>query len=541
MFQHLKKVLVNSMASFAGRSFTKCKNAWREHPRRTALFWTFLVIGIFARTYMFGDVPGDINQDEAFAGYNAFTLLQHGKDSYGYPMPVYLTAWGSGMNALESYLMIPFVALFGLKVWAIRLPMLLVGIFSLVAVYKLVLRFSNEKFALAALLMVAISPWHIMISRWALESNLAPGFVLFGIFFFVKGLQNQKFLMASAAFFGLSLYAYATIWAVVPIIILGSVLYAIWTRALKMDRYLWISLGILSALAIPLMLFLMVNKDIISEIRLPFYSIPKLVYFRDSEISFSQIPQNLANLWSILTNQSDGLPWNAIRDYGIFYPVTLVFCFIGLIPTVWNTVQDIRKRSLGLDFFVLLWTLAGFIIGALINVNINRVNLLFLPLLILAAWGILFTFNYIHPKTIVIPLFAYLLYFATFEKEYFTTYRDSIGNHFCEGIEDAMSFASSKLKAGESMVVDPNTSYPRILFFGKVDLYDYLGTVKYTNFPSAFLYVHSFDKYVFTNNLNHINKNAVYLLENSEERMNRLQGYGFQVRNFGKYLVGYAD
>lgn len=517
------------------------KQVWKEHPRRTALFWMFLAIGIFARAYMFGDVPGDINQDEAFAGYNAFTLLHHGKDSYGYPMPVYLTAWGSGMNALESYLMIPFVALFGLKVWAIRLPMLLVGIFSLVAVYKLVLHFSNEKLALAALLMVAISPWHIMISRWALESNLAPGFVLFGIFFFVKGLQNQKFLMASAAFFGLSLYAYATIWAVVPIIILGSVLYAIWTRALKMDRYLWISLGILSALAIPLMLFLMVNKDIISEIRLPFYSIPKLVYFRDSEISFSQIPQNLANLWSILTNQSDGLPWNAIRDYGIFYPVTLAFCFIGLIPTVWNTIQDIRKRSLGLDFFVLLWTLAGFIIGALINVNINRVNLLFLPLLILAARGILMTFSYIHPKTLWIPLFAYLLYFATFEKEYFTTYRDSIGNHFCEGIEDAMSFASSKLKAGESMVVDPNTSYPRILFFGKVDLYDYLGTVKYTNFPSAFLYVHSFDKYVFTNNLNHINKNAVYLLENSEERMNRLQGYGFQVRNFGKYLVGYAD
>lgn len=541
MFQHLKKVLVNSMASFAGRSFTKCRNAWREHPRRTALFWTFLVIGIFARTYMFGDVPGDINQDEAFAGYNAFTLLQHGKDSYGYPMPVYLTAWGSGMNALESYLMIPFVALFGLKVWAIRLPMLLVGIFSLVAIYKLVLRFANEKLALAALLLVAISPWHIMLSRWALESNLAPGFVLFGIFFFVKAMESQKYLMISALFFGLSLYAYATIWAVVPLIIAACVGYAIWVRGLKLNRHLWISLGILTALALPLLLFLVVNKGIISEIRLPFFSIPKLVYFRDSEISFEKIPENLANLWNILSNQSDGLPWNAIRDYGIFYPVTLAFCFVGLIPAIWNCVQDIRHRRLGLAFFVLVWALAGFIIGALINVNINRVNLLFLPLLILAAWGILFTFNYIHPKTIVIPLFAYLLYFATFEKEYFTTYRDSIGNHFCEGIEDAMSFASSKLKAGESMVVDPNTSYPRILFFGKVDLYDYLGTVKYTNFPSAFLYVHSFDKYVFTNNLNHINKNAVYLLENSEERMNRLQGYGFQVRNFGKYLVGYTD
>ena len=105
-------------------------------------FWLILAIGIFARAFLFGDVPGDINQDEAFAGYNAFTLMHHAADSYGYRLPVYLTAWGSGMNALESYLMIPFVAIFGLKVWVIRLPMLIVGILSLVAVYHLVRRFS---------------------------------------------------------------------------------------------------------------------------------------------------------------------------------------------------------------------------------------------------------------------------------------------------------------------------------------------------------------------------------------------------------------
>lgn len=537
--------MLKGFKNYGGRvvgSFLKERvNSWKMHPRRTALFWMFLALGIFARAFMFGDVPGDINQDEAFAGYNAFTLLQHGKDSYGYPMPVYLTAWGSGMNALESYLMIPFVALFGLKVWAIRLPMLLVGIFSLVAIYKLVLHFSNEKLALATLFMVAISPWHIMLSRWALESNLAPGFVLFGIFFFVKGLQSQKYLMASATFFGLSLYAYATIWTAVPLILAACLAYAIWTKSLKMDRYLWISLGILSALALPLLLFLMVNKGVISEIRLPFFSIPKLVYFRDSEISFAKIPENLANLWSILSTQSDGLPWNSIRNYGIFYPVTLAFCFVGLIHAVWNAIQDIRKHRLGLDPFILIWTFAGLTIGALINVNINRVNLLFLPLLVLAAKGILWTFSYIHPKTIFIPLFAYLLYFATFEKEYFTLYRDSIGIHFCEGIEDAMNFATSKLKSGNQMVVDPNTSYPRILFYGKVDLNDYLNTVKYTNFPSPFLYVHSFDKYVFTNDVNRINKNAVYLMENSESRMNTLQDRGYKVRNFGKYLVGYTD
>lgn len=38
-------------------------------------------------------------------------------DSSGYRFPVYLTAWGSGMNALNTYLMIPFMAVFGAEVW----------------------------------------------------------------------------------------------------------------------------------------------------------------------------------------------------------------------------------------------------------------------------------------------------------------------------------------------------------------------------------------------------------------------------------------
>lgn len=514
---------------------------WKSNPKRSAFFVFILLLGIFARVYQFGEVPGDINQDEAFAGYNAYTLMQYGSDSYGYRMPVYLTAWGSGMNALESYLMIPFVFIFGLSVWAIRLPMLIVGILTLITTYKLVLRFSNERFALGSMFMVAISPWHIMLSRWALESNLAPGFVLFGMYFFAKGLEKQKFLIPSAACFGLSLYAYATIWAVVPFIIAASILYAIWTRSLRLSRYLWISFGILALLGIPLFLFLLVNKGIIAEIRLPFLSIPKLVYFRDSEISFAKIPENLTNLWNILTRQSDGLPWNSTRSYGIFYPGMLAFAFVGLAGFLWKSVQDIRKRRLGLSVFVVIWLLAGLAIGALIHVNINRVNLLFLPILILIAHGIFYALDFIHPKAFIIIAAALLINFVGFEKEYFTTYRDSIGEHFCEGIEDAMEFATSRMENGTHMVVDPNTSYPRILFYGKVDLKSYLSTVDYTNFPSAFLYVNSFDRYIFTNSMNPARKDVVYLLENNEHRMNTLRESGFSVRNFGKYVVGYRE
>lgn len=515
---------------------------WLKCNLRTRpVFWLVLVLGVYARFYMFGSVPGDINQDEAFAGYNAFTLLHHAADSYGYRLPVYLTAWGSGMNALESYLMIPFVAVFGLHVWAIRLPMVLVGLLSLVAVYFMVRRFYNEKTAVGAMLLLAISPWHVMLSRWALESNMAPGFVLFGMFFFVKGMSKPKFLIPAAAFYGLSLYAYATIWAVVPFIILMSVAYGLWTKSIGNNRYTWISLGVLAALALPLLLFLLVNKNVISEICLPFMSIPKLVYFRDSEISFEKIPENFMNFWNILKNQSDGLPWNYMEGHGLFYSFTLPFVFVGLVLNMYHAVRDVIARRVGLSFFLMVWLIAGFIIGILINVNVNRVNLFFIPAIMMAAQGILLTFNFIHPRTIVIPLVAYLLCFANFEREYFTTYKDRIGEHFCEGVGEAIAFAQSKMPAGTKLYVDPNVNYTRVLFYGQVDLNSYLSTVAYTNFPSAFLYVHRFDKYEFTFNENLADGRSVYLLENKGDRLNRMERKGYGVQNFGKYIVAYPQ
>ena len=115
-----------------------------RHKRVHALiFVAILAVGIFVRIWHFGTVPGGLNQDEAFAGYEAWSLLKYGVDSAGYRFPVYLTAWGSGMNALNSYLMMPFIAIFGLKVWVIRLPQLIVACLTIPAVYGVVRRLSG--------------------------------------------------------------------------------------------------------------------------------------------------------------------------------------------------------------------------------------------------------------------------------------------------------------------------------------------------------------------------------------------------------------
>ena len=158
--------------------------------KNSILILAIIFIGAVARTLEFGDFPCGFNQDEAFAGYEAFSLLHYGVDSAGFHNPCYFIAWGSGMNALESYLAIPFIKLFGLSIASFRLPQLLTSCLTLPVFYLLLKELFNKRVAVIGLCMLAISPWHIMLSRWALESNLAPAFLLFGFYFFIKGIKK---------------------------------------------------------------------------------------------------------------------------------------------------------------------------------------------------------------------------------------------------------------------------------------------------------------------------------------------------------------
>ena len=214
--------------------------------RTDKYFWfatAIIAAGCAVRLFALGSIPCGLNQDEAFAGYNAWALLHYDVDSSGYHNPVYFTAWGSGMNALESYLMIPFVALFGTGTAVLRLPQALMACLSLICVYDLGKHISGRRFALCAVAVLATSPWHIMMARWALESNLSPAFLLLGLCFFMRGLSRGRWLYASAAAYGFSLYTYATIWPIVPILVLAQAAYALWMKKLRLRNLIGPEIG----------------------------------------------------------------------------------------------------------------------------------------------------------------------------------------------------------------------------------------------------------------------------------------------------------
>ena len=495
-----------------------------KYRRENLIALLLFAIGIGVRIALIGSVPAGINQDEAFAAYEAWSILKYGVDSSLHSYPVYLIAWGSGMNALESYLMMPFIALFGLETWTIRMPQLLVACLSLYMAYLMTKEAHGTKAGLWMLGLSAICPWHIMLSRWALESNLAPGFMLFGMFFLHKAMKNSRYLLLAALMYGLSLYCYATIWPIVPAVIIVQLIIAL-KSGMKADRYLLISTLILGLLALPLMLFLAVNYGYMEEMKIGIFSVPKLLQMRSNEISFQKIPENLKTLKNILLYQQDGLFWNSAGKLGILYYISMPLAIIGLF----------RKKKV-LDGFMLVQLAAALVLGCLISTNVNRVNIIFIPIIYFAARGAELLCSRVKVAKLVLPL-VYAAMFISFESYYFTDYAKTIPYYFCDGLESAVEAVENR----EGTVYLPdNVFHSQIMYASKISPYEYAETVEYRYYPSAYLKAKSFGRYVFGFDSSNIDENAIYIIAPGENREN-FEKSGFVMERHGVYTLAYKE
>lgn len=180
-------------------------------------------IALFLRGYNLSGVPPSASLDEASIGWNAYSLLSTGRDEYGYKFPVLLRAFDDYRPALYVYTVIPFVKFLGLNVLSVRLPSVILSVISVLVTYLLVKEMFNgqkilkpEYIALLTAFLLAISPWHIYISRLGHEVNLAFSAFIFAMYFFFK-----KNIYLSALFFIISFISYQTEKLFIPIIILA--------------------------------------------------------------------------------------------------------------------------------------------------------------------------------------------------------------------------------------------------------------------------------------------------------------------------------
>ena len=509
----------------------------KTDKRYNYIFPAIFALGLFARVWRFGAVPGGLNQDEAFAAYESWALLHYGVDSSLRSWPVYLTAWGSGMNALESYLMLPFLALFGGKVWVIRLPQLLVALGSIYAARCLGRRIRDERTGLCFAFALALCPWHILLSRWGLESNLAPGFLLFGLCLFLRGLEDGRFLLLSALCYGLALYAYSAIWPVMPFL-LGLMLLTARPRA---DRFLLGAGLILMALALPLICFLAVNYGWIGEFAIGPFSVPRLVEMRADEISLRQIPVNAAYLVTLLFGGGDGLLWNTPGRFGLFYPFGLPLSLVGAALLLWRTVRALRGRRFDPAVLLLLQILAGLALGLMIAVNANRANILLLPLALCAGLALdaVSRLPRVWGKAAAAILCAlWLVFFGLFERFYFTEYRDALRGEFTFGVEDALDEA---LSHEGTVYLTKALHYPKLLLLAEIPPRDFAESVEYERWPAPYLSARSFLRFRFYEDKDMpLDPKGVYVLW-AGTPTEVYERFGFTVEHIGVFQVLWRD
>lgn len=160
-------------------------------------WWIFLfiiLIASFLRLYHLDKVPVGLHGDEASIGYNAYSLLKTGKDQNGNFLPIAVDQFGDFRPAGYHYVDIPFVALMGLNITSTRLPGALFGIGCIIAFYFLLFQLFNKKsIALIGSFLLAVSPWHIVISRATSEGVIAAFFVLLGTIFFFRSFKKTKY------------------------------------------------------------------------------------------------------------------------------------------------------------------------------------------------------------------------------------------------------------------------------------------------------------------------------------------------------------
>lgn len=502
----------------------KMKKIYKQIPE-WCLPVLILLLGAVLRFVYLGVVPGGLHQDEAFVALNSFGLFHEGMDSAGYRFPVYTSSWGDGQSALYSYMLVPLLLLNGgiPTAFLTRVPQAVVGTLTLWCVYCLMKRMFGRGPGLWALFLLAICPWHVMMSRWALDANLAPGFLMFALYFFIRGLENKKFLPVAAVFYGLCLYCYAIVWLIVPVMLLFQIGYGIAHKKITWNRWSVLSVVILFLIALPLMLFVVVNSGALPQINLPFMTIPKTLGYRGGEVALNmqEILANMKRAAQLFVFQNTGSPYDVLMPWGLFYDIGRVFIVLGALILVCKVIRLIFKKEFGYDYFVFVQFLGGGITCMFVAVAMHQINAIYIPLVLCEVYGIWTTFQFLKKRKEVLGqmftgviVTVYLVCLVLFQRDYYTEYRTLTDAYFAKGVEGCVDYALEKCEeTGLSVItVEKGAQWPRLLLFTETLPSEYLSSVEYDVAPAPGSFVKDGIRINTRINYDNINQESIYII-----------------------------
>ncbi|MBF1012917.1 MAG: hypothetical protein HXK83_07720 [Lachnospiraceae bacterium] len=464
----LGKKVVRQKGGYPEQAAADCRPArlfmQKEKDRLSALglvcFFLVFALGCFLRFYHLTTLPDGLNQDEASIGYEAFSLAFYGVDRYGNPFPVYPITWGSGGGSpLLIYLTALSFKLFGVSVFVLRGTVAFFGCLTLPLFYLLVKEahgnfgdshvgtcdprsgtcgasgslsglqsspvglqssptgLQSSPTGLLGMLLLAIAPWHILLTRWTLDYGLIPFTFGLAILVLMKAARKKStglYVLASALA-ALNMYSYGSANIVIPAFLLLSVFFLMRDGILSI-RQLFLCILMFLLVCAPLFLFYLVNVCRLPEIITPFFSVER---FRSDHtasvfLSFSDLilrGEGIKNIKELLLYLSVGVEngeyYTYMPGYWTFYVFTFPVTLIGFVVS-FKRVREGRREALfevqnkaanahsascspsgavAAEEIVFAAFLASFLFGLTVRISINHIIMVYLPLLYYTVCG----------------------------------------------------------------------------------------------------------------------------------------------------------
>ena len=438
----------------------------KEFSKAVRIIMVLLILVFTAlRIYRFGSIPEGGLQDGVMAAVDGKALALYGTDRFGTRLPAYFWAWDyAQMNVLMSYCMVPFIKLFGLNAVTMRLPILIVSIMGLAAVFFISKKLLSLDAALLTTLLASINPWHFMQSRFALESNMFPHMFILGFVFLIYGIQKKPFIYVSMIFFALCMYSYGVAFFMVPFFLLIAATVLIRFKLVKV-RHVLCSAALYLLISFPIYITMFINVAGWDTISLPFVT---MQYFPNSIRSndvllFSKEPgkQLLSNLQStfnvLFLQKQDHRLWNTIDEFGTIYKCSVPFARTGLFICLYKAFRekDIVKKAV--NVLLIAYAACALLIGIFIKeVNVNRINIIHYLNIIFIAVCIYYLISWKKWVPLMTgPVYAGLA--LMFVLYYFTVWPARIRVWFCADFMEALEYADTI--DFDKCYISPDTQY----------------------------------------------------------------------------------
>lgn len=449
--------------------------------RKSILIIGLLVVSFFIRIYKINTLS--LFGDEIDVGYQAYSLLNTGKDYKGNFLPTYIQSLSESRAPLLIYASIPGIKLFGLTELGVRITPIIFGILSIFILYKIILLYSNS-FSLAFLssLVLSFSPWHFHYSRTSFEVTLLLSLILLGVYLFQKFIQNSKpsLLYLSIISFGLTFYTYNTANIFVPLLVIGLII-GNWKKFFSIlnSKKLIISIGLTLLFIIPIGIQIFSGQAANRFSLVNIFNDPKTInHIIDRRTSFSatnpkseRFFYNKASGWTtaffqnyleaisplVLFNQGDTINIrHNIPQFGLLFLSFAPLFFIGLIQTPKSKFQK----------FMLYWLVISPIASALTTQGGHHPTRLFVmlpPFAYFIAQGVLILLSSkLLSKVVLIIISLTLIFEMSFYcHEYFYRYSKDSFEHWNYGYKEIMESIPKNYKH----LYISNTKYNSLLPF----------------------------------------------------------------------------